>query len=101
MLKYWAYDRFDVYIFLEEILNLLNKISYTELKNQLAYSLDKHGPSETKAIRINNKPFVRKTLRKTIMKRLSLKNNENISNDLNIRKSYKKQHNFTVNLWNT
>lgn len=54
MLKYWAYDRFDVYIFLEEILNLLNKISYTELKNQFAYSLDKHGPSETKAIRVNN-----------------------------------------------
>ena len=73
-------------IFLEDVSNLLSKISYTELKNQFVYSLDKHGPSETKAIRVNNKPFV-KTLRKTIIKRLSLKNNENISNDLNIRKS--------------
>ena len=60
--------------------------------------LNKHAALKSKVIRENNKPFVRKTLRKAIMRRSALKKKANNLNNPLAVKPYKKQRNYIVSL---
>ena len=66
--------------FLQDVLNLPEKINYTEWENRLL------------------KPLVTKTLRKAIMQMSALKKKANNLNDPLARKLYKKQGNYVINL---
>ena len=48
--------------------NLPEKANYTEWENQFLRVLKKHAPLKSKIIGGNNKPFVKKALRKAIIK---------------------------------
>ena len=60
--------------------------------------LIKHAPWKSKIIRKNNKPFVKNTLRKAIMRRSALTEKASNLNNLLAIKLYKKHRNYVVNL---
>ena len=95
-LQYRSYQKFEVHLFLQDVEQLPEKISYTEWEKNVVKTLNKHAPLKTKVIRGNHKSFITKNLRKAIMKRSALKKRANISNNPEIIKLYKKQRNYVV-----
>ena len=87
-LQYRNYKKFEVHSFLQDVEQLPEKISYTEWEKNVVKTLNKHAPLETKVIRGNDKSFITKNLRKTVMKRSALKKRANVSNNPEIIKSY-------------
>ena len=97
-LKYRNHGKFAVNSFLQDVEQLPEKNSYTEWERDFMKTLNKHAPLKTKVIRGNHKSFITKNLRKAIMKQSTLKKRENISNNPEIIKLYKKQRNYVANL---
>ena len=60
--------------------------------------MNKHAPRKRKWVRGNHKPHINKELRKTIMKRSRLKSKANKTKKSIDTSSFKKQHNYLVNL---
>ena len=60
--------------------------------------MNKHAPRKRKWVRGNHKSHIKKELRKTIMKRSRLKNKANKTKKSIDASSFKKQHNYLVNL---
>ena len=85
-LQYRNYKKFEVHSFLQDVEQLLEKITFTEWEKDFVKTLNKHAPLKTKVIRENHKSFITKNLRKAIMKRSALKKRENVSNDPEIIK---------------
>ena len=93
-LQYRNYKKFEVRLFLQDVEQLPQEISYTEWEKDFVKTLDKQAPFK----RGNHKSLITKNLRKEIIKRSSLKKRANISNNTEIIKLYKKQRNYVVNL---
>ena len=81
-----------------QIEQLPEKITYTKWEKDFVKTLNERALLKAKVIRGNHKSFITKNLRKTILKRSSLKKRANISNNPEIIKLYKKQRNYVVNL---
>ena len=60
-------------MFLQDVEQLPEKISYTEWGKDFVKTLNKQARLKTKVIRGNHKSFITKNLRKAIMKRSALK----------------------------
>ena len=80
-LRYRKYKSFDKIKFLKNVSNLPERTNYSQWENQFLRVLNKHAPLKSKVIRGNTNPFVRKTLRKAIMRRSALKKKANNLND--------------------
>ena len=61
--------------------------------------LNKHAPIKKKTVRINQAPYMTKTLRKAIMRRSALKNKFYRDKSLTTERMYKKQKNFCSRLY--
>ena len=95
-LRYRNYKKFEVHLFLQDVEQLPQEISYTEWGKDFVKTLKKHAPLKIKVIRGNHKSFITKNLRKTIIKKSALKKRANISNNPEIIKLYKKEETMLV-----
>ena len=99
--KYRCYRNIDREMFRYELNILLSEASTLEEFDEFYLSvLNKHAPIKRKTVRINQAPYMTKTLRKAIMKRSALKTKFCRDKTLNSERMYKKQKNFCSKLYN-
>ena len=98
--KYRCYRNMDREMFRYELNILLSEASTLEEFDEFYLSvLNKHAPIKRKTVRINQAPYMTKTLRKAIMRRSALKTKFCRDKTLNSERMYKKQKNFCSKLY--
>ena len=101
IIKYRDYRNFNEIYFLQELNYCIanNYIgNYDEFENIFTNILNRHAPLKTKFLRANNKPYVSKELRKSIMKRSHLKTLAQNSDKPEDWVNYRRQRNLVVKL---
>ena len=98
--KYRCYRNIDREMFRYELNILLSEASTLEEFDEFYLSvLNKHASIKRKTARINQAPYMTKTLRKAIMRRSALKTKFCRDKTLNSERMYKKQNNFCSKLY--
>ena len=98
--EYRCYKTVNREIFRYELSSSLSGVSSLEEFNDIYLSLlNVHAPIKKKTVRINQAPYMTKTLRKAIMKRSALKNKFYREKTLITESMYKKQRNFCSRLY--
>ena len=86
---YHCYKNFDNEKFEEELKKYLSSMFHLAFKS----TVDRFAPLQQKVVRDNKQPFMKKTLRKAIMKRSKLKNKFNKERIAKNWSDYKQQRN--------
>ena len=99
-IKYRCYRTINREIFRFELNSSLSGVSsLEEFDDTYLRILNKHAPIKTKTVRINQAPYMTKTLRKAIMRRSALKNKFYKDKTPTAERMYKKQKNFCSRLY--
>ena len=101
-LIYRDYSNFSTECFKDDFMSSIcqEKHDYLDFKKKFIDTLNKHAPKKIKIFRGNQKPHIKKTLRKAIMKRSQLKNKANKTRNATDVSNYKRQRNYLVKLNN-
>ena len=84
-LIYRDYSNFSSECFKDDFMSSIcqEKHDYSDFEKKFIDTLNKHAPKKIKTFRGNQKPHINKTLRKAIIKRLSLKVAVRVAKDCN------------------